>query len=34
TVLIASHDRSLSARMGHRVLTLSDGQLVTDGGML
>ncbi len=34
TVLIASHDLSLIARMGHRVLTLSDGQLVTDGGML
>ncbi len=34
TVLIASHDLSLIARMGHRVLTLSDGQLVTDGGAL
>lgn len=34
TVMIASHDLSLIARMGHRVLTLSDGQLVTDGGTL
>lgn len=34
TVIIASHDLSLIARMGHRVLTLSDGQLITDGGLL
>jgi len=34
TVMIASHDLSLIARMGHRVLTLSDGQLITDGGTL
>lgn len=33
TVLIASHDLGLIARMGHRVLALSDGQLVTDGGV-
>ena len=34
TVMIASHDLSLIARMRHRVLTLSDGQLITDGGTL
>lgn len=31
TVLIASHDLSLIARMHHRILTLRDGSLITDG---
>ena len=34
TVVIASHDLSLIARMGHRVITLSDGHLVNDGSTL
>ena len=34
TVLIASHDLGLIARMGRRVLTLSDGQLVAGGDTL
>lgn len=32
TVLIASHDWELIRRMGHRVLTLKQGRLVTDTG--
>ena len=32
TVLVASHDLSLVARMRHRVLTLNQGRIVTDGG--
>lgn len=32
TVLIASHDLSLVARMRHRVLTLNQGRIVNDGG--
>ncbi len=31
TVLIASHDLALIARMRHRVLTLKEGRLVADG---
>lgn len=31
SVLIASHDLELIGRMGHRVLTLSDGRLVAGG---
>ncbi|MDO6564727.1 cell division ATP-binding protein FtsE [Amphritea sp. 1_MG-2023] len=31
TVLIASHDLSLIARMPHRVITLNQGRLMTDG---
>jgi cell division transport system ATP-binding protein len=31
TTLIASHDLALIERLGRRVLTLSDGQLVFDG---
>ncbi|HFB66115.1 MAG TPA: cell division ATP-binding protein FtsE [Aeromonadales bacterium] len=31
TVLVASHDLSLIARMHHRILTLKDGNLITDG---
>ena len=34
TVVIASHDLGLIARMGHRVITLSNGRLVNDGGSL
>lgn len=34
TVLVASHDLSLIARMGKRVLTLSEGQLVNGGDSL
>jgi len=32
TVLVASHDLGLVARMRHRVLTLSQGRMVNDGG--
>lgn len=32
TVLVASHDLSLVARMRHRVLTLNQGRIVNDGG--
>ncbi len=32
TVLVASHDLSLIARMHHRVLTLNQGRIVNDGG--
>ncbi|GAB3486571.1 cell division ATP-binding protein FtsE [Marinomonas epiphytica] len=32
TVLVASHDLALVARMRHRVLTLSQGRMVNDGG--
>lgn len=32
TVLVASHDLALVARMRHRVLTLSQGRMVSDGG--
>jgi len=32
TVLVASHDFGLVARMRHRVLTLSQGRMVNDGG--
>lgn len=32
TVLVASHDLTLIARMRHRVLTLSHGRMVNDGG--
>lgn len=32
TVLVASHDLALIARMRHRVLTLSHGRMVNDGG--
>ncbi|MCL7462167.1 cell division ATP-binding protein FtsE [Pseudomonas sp. NW5] len=31
TVLIASHDLALIARMGHRLLTLQRGRLISDG---
>lgn len=31
TVMIASHDLSLIAKMHHRILTLRDGALITDG---
>jgi cell division transport system ATP-binding protein len=31
SVLIASHDLELIRRMGHRVLTLSDGRLIAGG---
>ena len=31
TVLIASHDLSLIARMGHRVLTLQEGRMIVGG---
>lgn len=34
TVLIASHDVSLIRSLGHRVLTLDQGQLVHDGALL
>lgn len=33
TVLLASHDLALIAGMKHRMLTLSDGQLVSGGGV-
>ena len=33
TVLVASHDLGLVARMRHRVLTLSQGRMVNDGGV-
>ncbi|TBR41530.1 cell division ATP-binding protein FtsE [Marinomonas agarivorans] len=32
TVLVASHDLALIARMRHRVLTLNQGRIVNDGG--
>jgi cell division transport system ATP-binding protein len=32
TVLVASHDLALVARMRHRVLTLNQGRMVNDGG--
>ncbi|MGO2355207.1 MAG: cell division ATP-binding protein FtsE [Marinomonas foliarum] len=32
TVLVASHDLALVARMRHRVLTLNQGRMVSDGG--
>lgn len=32
TVLVASHDLALVARMRHRVLTLNQGHMVNDGG--
>lgn len=32
TVLVASHDLALIARMRHRVLTLNHGRMVNDGG--
>lgn len=32
TVLVASHDLALIARMRHRVLTLNKGRMVNDGG--
>lgn len=32
TVMIASHDLALVARMRHRVLTLNQGRMVNDGG--
>jgi len=31
TVMIASHDLSLIARMKHRILTLQQGRLMSDG---
>ncbi len=31
TVMVASHDLSLIAKMHHRILTLKDGALITDG---
>jgi ABC-type ATPase involved in cell division len=29
--MVASHDLSLIAKMHHRILTLKDGALITDG---
>lgn len=34
TVLVASHDLALIARMRHRVLTLNQGRMVNDGGFV
>jgi len=34
TVLVASHDLALVARMRHRVLTLNQGRMVNDGGFV